>query len=152
METVRSDTSTPDETAYAYSLVDAALRTHQAVASTGEARLTYTRRFKAKKILTGEERVAERLVYTRCFDTVASKVVDGLMSVMEYKRLEVSITAAAKAQGAAHFKADKPRPDKPDKPNDKPDKNKVSPKDRTGGRPLPSTDKAHKKTEADKEE
>jgi hypothetical protein len=29
-------------------------------------------RFKAKKILTGEERVAERLVYTRCFDTIAS--------------------------------------------------------------------------------
>jgi hypothetical protein len=71
METVRSVTSTPDETAYAYSLVDAALRTHQALASSGEARHTYIRRFKAKKILTGEERVAELLVYTRCFHTVA---------------------------------------------------------------------------------
>jgi hypothetical protein len=42
-----------------------------------------------------------------------------------------------------------------DKPNDKtekPDKCKAKPKDRTGGRPLPSTDKANKKTEADKEE
>ena len=38
-----------------------------------------------------------------------------------------------------------------DKP-DKPDKTKAKPKDRTGGRPLPPTDKAHKKTEADKEE
>jgi hypothetical protein len=129
------------------------------VASAGEARLTYIRRFKAKKILTGEERVAERLVYTRCFDTFASdrggNVVDGLVSALEDKRPEVSITAAAKAQAAAHFKADKPRPNIPDMPNDKPDKPdkpKAKPKDRTGGRPLTSTDKAHKKTEADKEE
>jgi hypothetical protein len=159
METIRAVTSTPDETTYAYSLVDAALRTHQAMASAGEARLTYIKRFKAKKILTGEERIAERLVYTRCFDTVASdrggNVVDGLMSAVEDKRLEVSITAAAKAQAAAHFKADKPRPDTPDMPTDKPDKpdqTKAKPKDRTGARPLPFTDKTHKKTEAGKEE
>jgi hypothetical protein len=159
METIRAVSSTPDETTYAYSLVDAALRTHQAMASTGEARLTYIMRFKAKKILTGEERVAERLVYTRCFDTFASdrggSVVDGLLSALEDKRLEVSIAGAAKAQATAQFKADNPRPDRPDKPNDKPDKpnkHKAKPKDRTGGRPLPSTDKAHKKTEADKEE
>jgi hypothetical protein len=129
------------------------------VASDGEARLTYIRRLKAKKILTGEERVAERLVYTRCFDTVASdpggRVVDGLLSALQGKRLEVNITAVAKAQAAAQFKADKPRLDRPDMPNDKPDKpdkHKAKPKDHTGGRPLPSTDKAHKKTEADKEE
>ena len=73
---------------------------------------------------------------------------------MEDKRLEVSITTSAKAEAAAEFKADKPKPDRPDMPNDKPDKpdkNKAKPKDRTGGRPLPSTDRAHKKTEADKE-
>jgi hypothetical protein len=64
METIRAVTSTPDETAHAYSLVDAALRTHEAVASAGKARLAYIRRFKAKKILTGEERVAERLIYS----------------------------------------------------------------------------------------
>jgi hypothetical protein len=126
METICAVTSTHDETTYAYSLVDAALRTHQAVASTGEARLTYIRRFKAKKILTGEECVAERLVYTRCFAIVTSdrggNVVDGLLSALEDKRLEVSITAAAKTQAAAQFKADKPRPNRPDKPNDKPDK------------------------------
>jgi hypothetical protein len=108
---------------------------------------------------TGEERVAERLVYTRCFDTIASdrggNVVDGLMSALEDKRLKVSIITTAKAQAAAQFKADKPRPDRLDKPNDKPDNpdiHKAKPKDRTGGRPLPATDKAHKKTEADKEE
>jgi hypothetical protein len=107
METIRAVTSTPDEATYAYSLVDAALRTHQAVASAGEMRLTNIRRFKAKKILTGEERVAERLVYTRCFDTVASdrggNVVDGLLSTLEDKRLEVIITALAKAQATAQF-------------------------------------------------
>jgi hypothetical protein len=114
METIRAVTSTPDERAYAYSLVDAALRTHQAVASAGEARLTYIRRSKAKKILAGEERLAERLVYTRCLDTVASdrggNIVDGLMSAVEDMRLEVSITVVAKAQATAQFKADKPRP------------------------------------------
>jgi hypothetical protein len=157
METIRAVTSTPDETTYAYSLVDATLRTQQAVASTGEARLM---RFKAKKTLTGEERVAERLVYTRCFDTVASdrggNVVDGLLAALDDKRLEIiSITTAAKAQAAAQFKADKPRPNRPDRPNDKPgkpDKPKAKPKDRKGGSPLPSTDKAHKKIDADKEE
>jgi hypothetical protein len=53
METIRAVTSTPDEKVYAYSLIDAALRTRQAVASAGEARRTYIRRFKAKNILTG---------------------------------------------------------------------------------------------------
>jgi hypothetical protein len=109
----------------------------------------------AKKILSGEESVAERLVYTGRFDTIAAdrggNEVDGLMSALEDKRLEANITGAAKAQAAAQFKADKPRPCRPDKP-DMSDKYMAKPKDRTGGRPLPSTDKAHKKTEADKEE
>jgi hypothetical protein len=63
-------------------------------------------------MLNGEERVAERLVYTRCFDTIAAdrrgNVEDGFMSVLEDKRLEVSITAVARAQAVAQFKADKP--------------------------------------------
>jgi hypothetical protein len=82
-------------------------------------------------------------------------VVDGLLSAMEDKRLERSITLAPKAHAAARFKADNPRLYLPDKPSDRPDrtdKNKAKPKDRTGGRPLPSNDKARKKTEADKEE
>jgi ribosomal protein S7 len=126
MRTIRAVTSILDEKAYAYSLIDAALRTHQAMALAGEARLAYIMRYKAKNILTGKERVAERLVYSRCFDTIASErggnVVDGLPSAMEDKRLEASITAAPKAQAVAQFKADKARPDRPDKPSDKPDK------------------------------
>jgi hypothetical protein len=74
---------------------------------------------------------------------------------VEDKRLEISITAAAKVQATAQFKADKPRPGRPDKPSDKPDKpdkHKAKLKDRTGGRLLPVTDRAHKKTKADKDE
>jgi hypothetical protein len=159
LETIRAVTCAPDEKAYADSLIDAALRTHQAMISTGEARLTYIKRFKGKKILSGEERVPERLVYTRYFDTIAAdrggNVVDGVLSEMEDKRLEISIIAVAKAQTTAQFKADKPRPNRLDKPNDNPDmpdKSKAKPKDRTGGRPRTSTDKAYKKTEVDKEE
>jgi hypothetical protein len=160
METIRSVTATtPNEKAYAYALIDEAIRTHQAVASAGEARLTYIKRFKAKKIMNGEERVAKRLVYSRCFNTVAvdrgGNVVDGLLSALEDKRLEVTNTTHAKAQAVEHFNAEKPRLDGPNKPSDRPertDKNKAKPKDRTEGRPLLSTDKAHKKAEADKEE
>jgi hypothetical protein len=109
METIRSVTSTPVEKACAYSLVDAATRTHQALPAAGEARLTCILRFKAKKILTGEARVSERLVYSRCFESISSErgsnVVDGLMPTLEEKRLEVSITAIAIAQVVAHFNA-----------------------------------------------
>jgi hypothetical protein len=59
METIPADISTPNEKAYAYTLIDVAVRTHQAVASGGETILTYVMRFKAKKILKGEERVVE---------------------------------------------------------------------------------------------
>jgi hypothetical protein len=73
------------------------------------------------------------------------------LSAQEAKRFEFSITAAAKAQALANFKAYKPRLGRPDKPSDKPEKHKAKPKDRTGGRSLPSTDKAHTEG-ADKEE
>jgi hypothetical protein len=65
--------STPDDKAYTYTLIDAAIRTHQVVASTWEARLAYIIRYKTKKNFTGGERVAERLAYTECFDKVSSK-------------------------------------------------------------------------------
>jgi hypothetical protein len=104
MGTVRAVTSTRNEKACAYSS-STPLHTHQAIAVAGEAQLTYIRRFEAKKILGGEERLAERLVYTRCFDTIAAdrggNVVDGLVSALEDKRLKVNITAVAKAQAFA---------------------------------------------------
>jgi hypothetical protein len=89
LEALRSSISTPYENTYAYSLIAAAARTHQEVLAAGEARLTCIKRVKAKKILAGEERVAEHLVYSRYFDSISSEcggnVVDGLLSTPEDK-------------------------------------------------------------------
>eukprot|EP00873_Tetraselmis_striata_P006923 jgi/Tetstr1/427187/TSEL_017375.t1 len=61
-----------------------------------EDRLTYLRRFKCKKALTGEERVAERLACSRFFDTSAAERsnngVDGLLNAVDDKRLESAST------------------------------------------------------------
>eukprot|EP00873_Tetraselmis_striata_P003708 jgi/Tetstr1/423972/TSEL_014583.t1 len=76
----------------ALALLDAAHRTLEAVSDADEARLTYLRRFKAKKALTPEEQVAERLPYSRVFDIAeherSTNVVDGLLTALEDKRLE----------------------------------------------------------------
>eukprot|EP00873_Tetraselmis_striata_P023178 jgi/Tetstr1/443442/TSEL_031453.t1 len=62
----------------------------------------------AKKALTPEEQVAERLIYSRVFDNAeherSANVVDGLLAALEDKRLEVGLAAAAKAQASATFK------------------------------------------------
>jgi hypothetical protein len=61
-----------------------------AVTQAVESRLTYIRRFKGKKALTGGEQVAERLVYSCFFDTRAAdrtaNGVDGLLAAMEDTR------------------------------------------------------------------
>eukprot|EP00873_Tetraselmis_striata_P038120 jgi/Tetstr1/458384/TSEL_044822.t1 len=92
----------------ALDLLDAAHRTLKAVGDADEARLTYLRRFKAKKALTPEEQVAERLIYSRVFDTAeherSANVVDGLEAALEDKRLENGLADAAKAQASATFK------------------------------------------------
>jgi hypothetical protein len=98
MATVRSTTATETERTHAVDITYAAVRTHKAVTQAVESRLTYVRRFKCKKALTGEERVADRLVYSRFFDTHAAdrstNGVDGLLAAMEDKRIEVSLHAA----------------------------------------------------------
>eukprot|EP00873_Tetraselmis_striata_P006696 jgi/Tetstr1/426960/TSEL_017173.t1 len=92
----------------ALDLLDAAHRTLEAVGDADEVRLTYLRRFKAKKALTPEEQVAERLIYSRVSDTAeherSANVVDGLLAALEDKRLEVGLAAAAKAHASAIFK------------------------------------------------
>eukprot|EP00873_Tetraselmis_striata_P027946 jgi/Tetstr1/448210/TSEL_035498.t1 len=101
------DTPTRDRVD-ALDLLDAAHRKLEAVGDADEARLTYLRRFKAKKALTPEEQVAGRLIYSRVFDTAeherSANVVDGLVAALEDKRLEVCLAAAAKAQASATFK------------------------------------------------
>eukprot|EP00873_Tetraselmis_striata_P016169 jgi/Tetstr1/436433/TSEL_025262.t1 len=92
----------------AFDILDAAHRTLEAMGGADEAGLTYLRRVKAKKALTPEEEVAERLIYSRVFDTAeherSADVIDGLMAALEDKRLEVGLAAAAKAHASATFK------------------------------------------------
>jgi hypothetical protein len=60
------------------------------------------RPFKCKTLLTGDERVAKRLVYSKFFYSKAgdrsANGVDGLLAALNDKRLEVSLHAAAMAQ------------------------------------------------------
>eukprot|EP00873_Tetraselmis_striata_P007382 jgi/Tetstr1/427646/TSEL_017771.t1 len=62
----------------------------------------------AEKALTPEEQVAERLIYSRVFDTAEQErfanVVDGLLAAFEDKRLGVGLSAAAKARASSTFK------------------------------------------------
>eukprot|EP00873_Tetraselmis_striata_P021514 jgi/Tetstr1/441778/TSEL_029995.t1 len=93
----------------ALDLLDAAHRPLEAVGDADEARLTYLRRFKAKKALTPEDQVAERLIYSRVFDITAehersANVVDGLLAALEDKRPQVGLEATVKAQAPATFK------------------------------------------------
>eukprot|EP00873_Tetraselmis_striata_P011587 jgi/Tetstr1/431851/TSEL_021342.t1 len=73
---------------------------------TSEARVTY--RFKAKKALTGEEQVAEHLIYSRVFDPAehehSANIIDGMLAALEEKRLEVGLAVAAKDHAVAQFK------------------------------------------------
>jgi hypothetical protein len=110
-------------------VIDAAVRTHKAVTQAVDSRLTYVRRFKGKKAPTGEGRVAERLIYSRFFDTHAAdrstNGVDGLLTSLEDQRIEVSLPAAAKAQAAQTFKQPTPGMGDggdPDRPTARPDK------------------------------
>eukprot|EP00873_Tetraselmis_striata_P042437 jgi/Tetstr1/462701/TSEL_007667.t1 len=108
LATLRAPDTPTQDRVDALDLLDAAHRTLEAVGDADEARLTHLRRFKAKKALTPEEQVAERLIYSRVFDTAeherSDNVVDGLLAALEDKRLEVGLAAAAKAQASATFK------------------------------------------------
>jgi hypothetical protein len=72
MATVHSTIATASERAHAWDVHDAVVQTHKAVTHAVESRLTYVRRFKGKKTLTGQERVAKRLTNSRFFDTQAA--------------------------------------------------------------------------------
>eukprot|EP00873_Tetraselmis_striata_P046260 jgi/Tetstr1/466524/TSEL_011031.t1 len=92
----------------ALDLLDTAHRTLEAAGDADEAMLTYLRRFKAKKALTPEEQVAERLIYSRVFDAAeherSANVVDGVLAALEGKRIEVVLAVAANAYASATFK------------------------------------------------
>eukprot|EP00873_Tetraselmis_striata_P018673 jgi/Tetstr1/438937/TSEL_002954.t1 len=93
LATLRAKNATARDTAdYADDLLDSAIRTIATCGQAVEDHLTYLRRFKCKKALTGEERVAERLIFSRFFDTTAaersSNGVDGLLNALDDKRPE----------------------------------------------------------------
>eukprot|EP00873_Tetraselmis_striata_P035598 jgi/Tetstr1/455862/TSEL_042651.t1 len=156
--TLRAKNATARDTADANDLLDSAIRTIATCGHAAEDRLTYLRRFKCKKALTGEERVAERLVYSRFFDITAaersSNGVDGLLNAMDDKRLEVILHQAAKAQAAAQFKGggsggsgggsgnirvkEQERAEHADRATkERADKNKSKDKDKIKGKPQP---------------
>eukprot|EP00873_Tetraselmis_striata_P010133 jgi/Tetstr1/430397/TSEL_020207.t1 len=70
---LRAENATARDTADANDLLDSAIRTIATCGQGAEDRLAYLRRFKCKTALTGKERVAERLVYSRFFDTTAAE-------------------------------------------------------------------------------
>eukprot|EP00873_Tetraselmis_striata_P023764 jgi/Tetstr1/444028/TSEL_031967.t2 len=82
------------DTADADDRLDSAVCTIATCGHAAEDKLTYLRRFKCKKALTGEERVAERLVYFRFLDTTAaersSNGVDALLNALDDKQLELT--------------------------------------------------------------
>eukprot|EP00873_Tetraselmis_striata_P029107 jgi/Tetstr1/449371/TSEL_003882.t1 len=93
----------------ALNLLDTALRTFAAVGDAHEARVIYLRCFEAKEAVTGEEQVAERLIYSfEILDPAehehSANVVTGLLAAREDKRLEVGLATAAMARAAAQFK------------------------------------------------
>eukprot|EP00873_Tetraselmis_striata_P005985 jgi/Tetstr1/426249/TSEL_016569.t1 len=108
MATLRAENATARDTADANDLLDSAIRAIATCGQDDEDRLTYLRRFKCKKALTGEGRVPECLVDSRFFDTTAAERsnngVDGLLNAIDDKRLEVRLHQAAKAQAGAQFK------------------------------------------------
>eukprot|EP00873_Tetraselmis_striata_P043004 jgi/Tetstr1/463268/TSEL_008193.t1 len=87
--TLRAKNATARDTADANDLLDSAIRTIATCGQAVEDRLTYLRRLKCKKALTGEERVAERLFYSPFFDTTAaersSNGIDGLLNARDDK-------------------------------------------------------------------
>eukprot|EP00873_Tetraselmis_striata_P012769 jgi/Tetstr1/433033/TSEL_022370.t1 len=108
LATLRAPDRPTQDRVDALDLLDAAHRMLEAVGDADEARLTCLRRFKAKKALTPEEQVAERLIYSRVFDTAeherSTNIVDGLLAALEDKRLEGGLAAGAKAHASATFK------------------------------------------------
>jgi hypothetical protein len=104
MDAVRPKTYSSQTEADTWSLFDATVRTHKTRSGAHEERFTYLRRFKCKKLMPGDERVAKRLGYSRIFDTQigerSANGVDGLLAALEDERLEVDMHAAAKAHAS----------------------------------------------------
>jgi hypothetical protein len=100
-DALRPKSYTSQAEADTWGLFDATARTHRARSNAHEERLTYLKRFKGKKHIFGEEHIAERLVYSRFFDTQigerTANGIDGIIAALEDKRIEVKLHMATKA-------------------------------------------------------
>jgi hypothetical protein len=87
MDAVRPKTYTSQAKAETLGVFKATARTHRACNNAHEERLTYLNRFKCKKLMSNEERVAKLLVYSRFFDTQfgerSANGVDGLLAALK---------------------------------------------------------------------
>jgi hypothetical protein len=159
METIRAVTSTPDDKAYAYSLIDAALRTHEALASAGEARLAYITRFKAKKLRRSSPAKSESPSgsSTHVASTPSPPTEEATSSTDSCQPWKTSDLKSASPQllRRKHLYSSRPtRLDQIDRTSRTTSRTNTRPSLRTAREtaPSPLTDKAHKKTESDKEE
>eukprot|EP00873_Tetraselmis_striata_P026227 jgi/Tetstr1/446491/TSEL_034019.t1 len=94
MASTRAPNATIRTKREALDLLETAFRTLAAVSDEHEARVTYLRRFNAKKAHTGEDQIEGRLIiYSRAFDRAeherSANVVDGLLAFVEAKRREI---------------------------------------------------------------
>jgi hypothetical protein len=107
--THRSTTSIEAERAHAWDIHDAAVRTHKAITQTVESRLTYIIQLnKGRNALAEEERVAERLVCSRFFDTKApdrstnrAEATETTLTAQHRGRTRVSRTRSKRSRRSA---------------------------------------------------
>jgi hypothetical protein len=158
METIRAVTSTTDEKASAYSLIDAAIRTHQAWPQLGKCDSPTSGASRPRRSSTAKnespsvscthddstlsrhtEEATSSTDLCRPWKTNDSKSTS--QQLQKRKQLHTSRQTSLDKLDQTSLASDKP--DRPDK---------AKPKGFTGGRPLPASYKAHKKTKADEEE
>jgi hypothetical protein len=97
MDAIRPETYSSQKEADASVQFDATRRTHKALCSVHEEKLTYLRRFKCNKLFTWVERVTERLVYSRFFDTHAGdRSANGSTGSSQHSTLESQPTRRSK--------------------------------------------------------
>eukprot|EP00873_Tetraselmis_striata_P019110 jgi/Tetstr1/439374/TSEL_027809.t1 len=144
MATLRAGNPNPQARADADYLLDSALRTpNKTVAAAGKDRVTYNRRFKGKKVVTGDENFTRRsqsASSTNASSTTPSPTAAPTASLAssDDKHLEVSLIQTAKVDASQAFKTGKDRKARERKKREEADRKKA---DRRAGKAAPETEK-----------
>jgi hypothetical protein len=101
VETIRLVTATPDEKAYAYSLIDAAVRTHQAVASTGKRDSHASYASKPRRSST-EKSESPSASYTHVASTSSQQKAGAISSTEYYQPYKTNESKAKSPQLTKH--------------------------------------------------